>query len=207
MLLAAGPMQSGKQENRGTFERHGFTVLDLNDLADEVRLSDPTVRATYRRLGLEGTLTATGSHGLAYYTTVLARPELQSGAVGAVVRAVTDRLTPLLEQQATDRVVVSWGYVHLLRSLLVRADHILLFTTDERVWFDRLRRRAAAMGGSSVPLSDAQIRHLIAANGMSLPSIREAIGSAGRVPHEVDTSPDDWGGQNLSALLGELPGN
>lgn len=203
LLLAAGPMQSGKQENRGTFEDCGFAVVDLNDLANEARLSDPTVRATYLRLGLEGTVTETGGHSLAYYTTMLARPNVQPRAVAAVVQGVAERLVPLLRQQAGN-VVVSWGYAHLVGALLAQADHILLFAADETVWFNRLRRRAAAMSGSPVPLSDAQIRRLIATNGMSLPSIKEAIAAAGRSFHCVDTSPEDWGCQNLRTLLSDL---
>lgn len=204
LLVAAGPMQSGKQENSGTFKSRGFTVLDLNNLADEVRLSDPTVQATYRQLGLHDTLTDTGGHGLAYYLRMLAQPELQDPAVSAVVQAVTDRLAPLLQQHATHNLVVSWGYAHLLKSALWRADHVLLFSADEPTWFDRLRRRAAAMSGPPVALSDEQLRQLIAANGMSLPHIKDAIATAGRVFWPVDTTPDDWGSHNLNALLSDL---
>jgi hypothetical protein len=205
LLGVAGPMQSGKQENHGVFEGCGVRVVDLNDIVETARICTPTVRDRYEQLGLADTLDDNGSRSAAYYQRIMKAPSLHDDIMAVELPVVAQQVAYLLSVNEHPHLAVSWGYFHDLLPLIQTVDHILLFVTDQQVWFNRLRRRAAQRGmPGAMTMPDETLWALIRATKMDPRMIDSVLTAQGIPLTVVDTSDETWGAANVRLALESL---
>ncbi len=198
-----GSMQAGKQESRPIFETAGIYFLDLNDLADAARLEH---RDDYLSLGVPADAIAqTGRKTRAFYKAVLSigGRELFERMMKLEVSLVAEAIKHRLKDINSSVVVVNWGYLWWFFDQ-IEIDHVLVFQCDRSVWLERLRCRAEQIGWANA--TDDDVIELARRIDMLPEPITEAV-VARFAPNQVttiDTSPEDWGAENLRRVLTAL---
>jgi len=194
-----GSMQSGKQELGPTWERIGYTFVDLNPFADRARLAHFD---EYVAMGLGNAIGSDGKETGAFYGRIQAEPRLHRATMEIeapfVAQALTEYLASLPQRGAP--IIVSWGYLYQLFELGIKVNHVILCRSNRETWVKRIQRRAAEMGWAG--MSEEQVNGLAKLLEMDPDSIQEAVTKAYPDDHHIlDTSADDWGEAKLLELI------
>ena len=191
-----GTPQSAKTKINELFPKYGIEFINLNAAGNKMRALGSPDRAFFDFI-VPGHIFDDGIRRPSYYLDICKNPEK--------LEAIMKREIPIIEDYAREQiaattgdVILSWEYLHLLSSEFQFDQVILLICQDEDTWFDRLRFRANERGFPR-RLSDRKIKEIIKVHGF-----RQIIeGSIARWNEclIVDTSPEDFGAENLEFIL------
>ena len=203
-IALAGPPQSGKTENANAIAAVGWQFINLNETGDALRRFDGPLRHVFEELAPgKPILDKAGKRQAAYYEAVKGDP--------SVLERFTTLELPHIIQAAKAGVstegnaVLSWEQWELIADI-IHIDRFLFLDSRPEVWIERLRQRAYKRGYSGPPLPDNVLVGLMATSGFSLSRmlavLTEKVGRD-RIT-VVDTSPDDWGAENIQQALTAL---
>lgn len=200
-----GPLQSGKQELAPVLTALGYAFLDLNKLAEQVRISDPEVHARYAQLQLLAGLDPAGKRGMIYYQKVFHVDGTHQAVMAVELPAVMRRTRSAIESMpGAGPLVVNWGYLYKMLET-VAPDHILIYRSRQEVWHRRIKRRMMQGGWPSDQiLGDNQIAEFLTRTEMEPERIIATVREYNAPFSVVDTSGDDWGESELRSTFRRL---
>ena len=203
ILGLTAPVQTGKIQLTHVFEDHGYRFVDLNDFIYNDRCLGSAKYDYYQRRW-PGCLDEEGVETGEFYRTIT-RAEF-CDLLNADIAMVTIRTLEEIERAQRDsaNMVLSWEYLARISSCL-NIDQLLIFQSDNTVWFDRLKKRTAELGWSTAPTDD-QLWAIIDMLDVHPETIDQECAHAFSPQQisRIDVSPDDWGANNLANLLSSL---
>lgn len=194
-----GTPQSAKTKINSIFPEFGIDFVNLNSAGNKMRALGSPTRPLFDEL-VPGQLFDDGVRRPAYYLEVCRRPEILQ-KIMAIEIPIIQRYADEQIASATGPTILSWEYLQLLSPEIIFDQVILLICQDKDVWFKRLRFRADERGFNKA-ISDNQLEEIAKVHGFY-----DIIdGAIERWPNclIVDTSPDDFGAENLRLTLPKL---
>lgn len=197
VLGVTGTVQTGKSELRNVFEECGWVFHDLNDPQCDLRAKG-TERYDLFQSRFPGCIREDGAKTGEFYRSVTS--EFYHPRVHEDLELLPPVVHELIEAAGSQRVVLAWEYLPLIAHA-IPLDHTLLFTSDHKIWMERLHIRARDRGVKG-EITPELIRHMLDLLNVWPETIREQVEKhmAGKFT-VVDVSPEDWGAQELRTWL------
>lgn len=206
LIALTGSPQSGKTENLETITSAGFTFVNANDVGDAMRAEGSPLRKTAfeKFVPRHGAFSPEGKRNTAYFMHIAEHPD----HLKLLWEIERDETITFIQKSLTESAdgfttLINYEYWHWLLPFIT-PDLIIHLECSEEVHCNRLNERAKVRGYHGPRIGYDKLIQLLQASQIAPQQIRQGLSTFDGEIITVDTSTNDWGAANLTAVLQQL---